>query len=926
MKNLFSTIRSRFLFITIGIAIFLIMLAVFNFQIISRMEYYKNLIVPIYVFINNLNNQQLAEKNFLLSEAESKTFFETGESNYHKQAEQLFLVNDKIIDDFIESLQAINLKNEKLFENLEATQKSLNDYRNTFSLVVDGYLERGNNDYGLIGSLQQQKNYLTEMAAAFGTPFLEDAIKNLITEGESYLLTKNAENINEIIRLVHLYKRQLSSGNWLLMETSPVFVYSGINSGITDLNNTEGNRQISIDDLILALEQYQLKINKIYDKDLIIGNKSEQGLLNNLSNIVERINEKTEIVAVTINEISTNASQQYKLKMIIWAVVFMILVTTALLLVANTIVKPIVEISNFINKLKKGFLPEIKTINGNNEIALMLKSLYQFVESLREKALFAKKIGEGELNVELNLLSQDDQLGQVLIEMQQRLQKAANNEKERKEQESLLAWETSGLTSFGDLMRLHNKDIQVLADQIIKELVEYLHANQGGLFLVNADTNESPYLELIAAYAYNQKKHLTRKIQFREGIIGACAAERKTVHLTEIPDEYLEIKSGFGRANPNALLIVPLHFNDELFGVVELASFNEFKNHEIKFVERIGESIASSLASVKVNVKTHELLEKSKMQALEMSEKESKIRQNMEELLATQRDLVKRNEDHQRTQKELAKEKALLDSLLNNLPDYIYFKDLKSRFIRASSIMTSLFKTKAVEDLIGKSDFDFHGKDHANKAFEEEQKIIKTGIPIVDQIVNEKWDDGRSKWMSTTKMPLRDADGKIIGTFGISKDITKIKLLEEQLKNQNRALSDSELKLKRDLRDISTQKKRIEDRISELERITEAFQLCLMVAELSNTGIILSLNENFLDFIQLPKNELIGNDYKTICNITYSQNIWEKLQNGEVVQHHRNATINSSEYKIIENYAPIRNNEGVIDKILLAAIDVTEIC
>ena len=137
---------------------------------------------------------------------------------------------------------------------------------------------------------------------------------------------------------------------------------------------------------------------------------------------------------------------------------------------------------------------------------------------------------------------------------------------------------------------------------------------------------------------------------------------------------------------------------------------------------------------------------------------------------------------------ELAYEQSLLRALMDNAPDQVYFKDVNSRFIRISKAQAESFGLRETAQAVGKTDFDFFAEDHARPAFLDEQKIMKTGRPLVDQEEKETWPDGRVAWVSTTKVPLRDKQGQIIGTFGISRDITARKTAEEGLKETLRLL------------------------------------------------------------------------------------------------------------------------------------------
>lgn len=128
----------------------------------------------------------------------------------------------------------------------------------------------------------------------------------------------------------------------------------------------------------------------------------------------------------------------------------------------------------------------------------------------------------------------------------------------------------------------------------------------------------------------------------------------------------------------------------------------------------------------------------------------------------------------------LVHERILISALMDNMPDHIYFKDMQSRFIRINKAHAISLGLKEPSEVIGKTDYDFFSEEHARKAFEDEQRIIKTGEPLVaieEKIIRK---DGSTGWVSTTKLPLRDGTGKIVGTFGISRDITEIKKVEEE--------------------------------------------------------------------------------------------------------------------------------------------------
>ncbi len=136
--------------------------------------------------------------------------------------------------------------------------------------------------------------------------------------------------------------------------------------------------------------------------------------------------------------------------------------------------------------------------------------------------------------------------------------------------------------------------------------------------------------------------------------------------------------------------------------------------------------------------------------------------------------------------KSLIDQRHMLHVLLKNSPDDIYFKDRESCFICMSDSQAKRFGLSGPDDGLGKTDFDFFSHEHARQAFEDEQEIIRTGRAKIDMEEKQTWPDGKETWVSSTKMPFYDRDGRLIGVFGISRDITERKLLEEKLQRQTK--------------------------------------------------------------------------------------------------------------------------------------------
>ena len=158
------------------------------------------------------------------------------------------------------------------------------------------------------------------------------------------------------------------------------------------------------------------------------------------------------------------------------------------------------------------------------------------------------------------------------------------------------------------------------------------------------------------------------------------------------------------------------------------------------------------------------------------------VLKNHEGLIVGSIGVIKDITEQKKIEHELEYKHNLLQSLLDNIPDSIYFKDEKNRFIKVNKAKASHSKTKP-EDMQGKTDFDFFSKEEAEQSFEDDQKVMETGNPIVNKLESIKNDKGVDRWILTTKIPRYNSTGEITGTMGISRDITCLKKSEEKYRH-----------------------------------------------------------------------------------------------------------------------------------------------
>lgn len=335
-------------------------------------------------------------------------------------------------------------------------------------------------------------------------------------------------------------------------------------------------------------------------------------------------------------------------------IIFIGLIGVIILLIAMSLYSN--YLSKLINKIKQAlFKLKIGNTNvdnkikhrGNDEINKLIKSINKLFESINASVLFAKEIGKGNLDAEYKFLSANDELGQSLVNMQNSLKKAKIESEKKKVVEQNRNWVTRGLAKFGEIIRQNNDNMELFAQHVIKEFVSYIDVAQAALFITetvegNEGEGDEKYV-LKAAMAYNKPIIFEKSTQKGYELLGRAADSGKILHLKKIPQEYVQITPGKKDAKrPNNLLISPLIFNSITYGLLEIVSYDPFLPHHIEFIETLSENIASVISSVQTNIKTSKLLKKSHEQGEVLSQHEEEMRQNLEELQATQEESQKR--------------------------------------------------------------------------------------------------------------------------------------------------------------------------------------------------------------------------------------------------------------------------------------------
>lgn len=472
-------------------------------------------------------------------------------------------------------------------------------------------------------------------------------LKNQIVESEkligSWIFIQSIDDTSDKNRL-----RELISSDYPLLKEQLIEISDQWNQEqIEELN--EVLRMVGELFATYDIVMQQLSDFMSYDDPMVlfeIRPMMEDGgtITQNTDQVIERLDAllavQQEVVGVGQKDMADNLETFIRFSSILGIIIVLGGIIIASIFV-RMITKPVVYLRNILSMMGEGKLPEHKIKAREDEIGDMSKALNVLIDGLKDKSAFSMEIGHGNFAHEFKPLSEEDTLGISLLEMRDSLKKAKDEEEKRKVEDQKRNWATQGVAKFAELLRQNNDNLQELSFNIIKNLVSYLEANQGGVFILNEDETE-PTVELSACYAYERRKFLKKTIVKGEGLVGTCLQEGQSIFLTDVPENYVNITSGLGDSNPRCILIVPLKLNDEIFGVIEIASFKVMDAYQIEFVEKVAESIASTISTVKINIRTTELLHQSQEQSEEMRAQEEEMRQNMEEMHATQEEMERK--------------------------------------------------------------------------------------------------------------------------------------------------------------------------------------------------------------------------------------------------------------------------------------------
>ncbi len=846
-------------------------------------------------------DMQHAQQAFLINYSKDPIFFQT-EQNKNLRKSQI--VYTKYINT-IDSLKNTNfvIKN-KLSDQLSVDKDHITKVENIFEQLSHLLFLRGSQKTGIIGDCFSYYNL------AYSYTF-DPQMKIYLEKMNDYFL------------------QYLNSPNQILYQNF-LNVYTQINSYIVN-HSTTANADIIDSNLVIA-QNTNLSSNFINNTNSFkrafskLVSLDRKIFLNNHANLMTQwvdLNQtmgtefkKGKIEVASLQHYYIQRVQRIIVISITFILLFFLILSFTLPFLLSSKIK---ELQEFIEPLKKGQIPEHKIekleVSAFTELIDISDNLKQIIISLKNASVFATEIGRSNFDFDFKPIGDTDELGNALVLLRNNLKKAQEDESVRRKEDEIRQWANIGIAKFSDILRQSAKDITELSLIIIKELVNYLDANQGGVFILNDSNPDEVKLELAASYAYSKERKKKKEFILGEGLIGTCAVEKATIYMTDIPQDYISISSGLGAANPRSLLIVPLKFEENVLGVLEIASFNLLEQYQIKFVERIAESIASAISITKINERTAKLLEISKVEAEQRALKEEELRQNLEELQATQ---------ERAAQRELE-----LDSLIElvNKVAFIVELDIDGNIVDIPTRIVQTFKLERNE-IIGRhlSEFDFNPQSElASPEFWQELLSGK------EKFTQQKFiSEDKTYWLNDYILPSLDTSGNVQKFVCIIFDNT------EQVNNQNELqkyadeLKSKEQEIVEKVKELEKAKAKTDEIILELQGIFQGIDKTVLRAEYTPEGIFLDANDLHTKVLGYQKEQMKG---KSILEFLEQKDredfmiLWKEIAAGnskELTVKRINKSTNKDIW-LINQYNPIIDKTGKVVKILYLAIDITEL-
>ncbi|MCX8111701.1 MAG: PAS domain S-box protein [Bacteroidia bacterium] len=525
---------------------------------------------------------------------------------------------------------------------------------------------------------------------------------------------------------------------------------------------------------------------------------------------------------------------------------------------------------------------------SESKLLLNLRSVWQSIDT------FLSALAEGKLDFALPPIDHP-----VL----DRIEALRRTLRQRWDTQSEQVLTLRSLAAFSEILK-ESQTIPHLADRTITLLCRELGAHMGALFV-----REEGYLTLVGTYAYDLSQAAQRQFRIGEGFVGQAAAEKRLLRIHPVPPGYLRLRSGLGEASPHTLLLIPLIFQDEAYGVVELASLEAFSTTAEPFLQKIGEHIGAALANFISREKLTALLREEQSLRKTLEEKQSALLRSTQLMEEAQQKLIE-------SQTQLASQISAIRSaaLVVELDTAGLISYANDAFLSAGQYTLGQLRESSFLELIVDSSL----ADELQAAFCS-HTTWQGSLPL-------RASSGEVFWLQATFAPLQGA--AVSGYIGICFDITRPKVQEEELRRMLEQTLLQEERLRETNQRLQTLNEELLHTQTELKGQIAAVGNAAIVSETDLQGRIIRTNERFLEIYGYKAEEVLGRNHRILKSGHQSDEVfeemWRTISRGEVWRGEvRNRSKHGQYYWILLTITPVLSPEGKVLKYIGVGFDIT---
>jgi PAS domain S-box-containing protein len=492
-----------------------------------------------------------------------------------------------------------------------------------------------------------------------------------------------------------------------------------------------------------------------------------------------------------------------------------------------------------------------------------------------------------------------------LLDNQTVMQKVEKELRERQTEMERQQWLESNLSRFDDVMRLnYDKNLAEFSDIIMLHLAELLKATQGAFYVYDELENA---LEMTGGYACTPKTVKKNKFTVGEGVLGQIIKTKRMVLLDDLPDDRAVIESALTKVSSKSLVIVPLMYNTDIQGVIEIAVLQKISDLHLEFIQRLAKNVATMLQSIRGILRTQHLLEQSQ-------EMTARLRENAKELEHTKQEFEQQALDFQR--QFTAIDHSML--VLEFSPE--------GDILRLNDNFLNLSKYTA-EELIGKHQSIFLAESYVNSNEYRQLWNRLRNSELVEAEYECVAKDGTAFWMRANYYTVGEGKSRRISILAY--DITTEKAQDKKILEQLQALQENDEIMQQNLEIMRSLQEENEKRARELQEQLNAINISTAMVEYDGVGNIKFVNDKFLELLGYTKDELLGKSHKILLKKRYAdstayQKFWERLKNNEFID---------GEFDFIRkdgsiiwlrgSYYPVSDHRGRLVKVMQLATNIS---